>query len=154
MSNFDFKKYLAEGKLHEEEQVNPQIDALQQALGVKVVPSDSNPERLIIYPDSAPDREKYYDSRSAQRISILAKDGKYYLLSAFGYGRSISSIAVVVGAAPQSTGFAGFKAIDVSMKKPEVNTTLLKMYVKYMQQGLKDESDDQRNFYKGWSNPD
>jgi hypothetical protein len=39
MSNFDFKKYLAEGKLHEEEQVDPQVDTLQQALGVKVTPA-------------------------------------------------------------------------------------------------------------------
>jgi hypothetical protein len=39
MDNFDLKKYLAEGKLYEEEQVDPQVDTLQQALGVKVTPA-------------------------------------------------------------------------------------------------------------------
>jgi hypothetical protein len=40
------------------------------------------------------------------------------------------------------------------MNKKEVNLTTIKMIVNYMQQGLKDESKAQADFYKGWSNPD
>jgi hypothetical protein len=157
MYNFDLRKYLAEGKLREEEdtRINPQVDILQQALGVKVTQSYTNSDRLVIYPDSAPDREKYYDSRSAQTINILAKDGKYHFSSAGGYGRSIQPIAQYLGAEVRgNTGIAGRAAVDVSLNKPSISIKELKQFIAIMQQGLKDESRAEADFYKGWSNPD
>ena len=155
MDNFDLKKYLAEGKLHEEEQVDPQVDTLQQALGVKVTPARYGQNNYTIYPDSTPDREKYYDSRTAQTINIKAEDGKYHFSSAGGYGRSIQPIAQYLGAEVRgNTGIAGRAAVDVSLNKPSISIKELKQFITIMQQGLKDESNAFSDFYKGWSNPD
>jgi hypothetical protein len=88
MDNFDLKKYLAEGKLHEEEQVDPQVDTLQQALGVKVAPASFGKDNYTIYPNSGIN-DRYYDGRSAQTITIKVEDGKYYFSTAGGYRRSI-----------------------------------------------------------------
>jgi hypothetical protein len=155
MDNFDLKKYLAEGKLHEEEQVDPQVDTLQQELGVKVTPASYGKNNYIIYPDSTPDREKYYDSRTAQTINIKAEGGKYYFSSAGGYRRSIQPIAQYLGAEVRgNTGIAGRAAVDVSLNKPSISIKELKQFITIMQQGLKDESRAEADFYKGWSNPD
>lgn len=155
MSNFDLKKYLAEGRLYEEEQIDPQVDTLQQELGVKVTPAQFGKDNYTIYPDSTPDRDRYYDSRSAQTITIKAEDGKYYFSTAGGYRRSIQPIAQYLGAELRgNTGIAGRAAVDVSLNKPSISIKELKQFITMMQQGLKDESNAQADFYKGWSNPD
>jgi hypothetical protein len=97
MSNFDFKKYLAEGRLYEEEQVDPQVDTLQQELGVKVTPARFGKDNYTIYPNSDIN-DRYYDGRSAQTITIKVEDGKYYFSTAGGYRRSIQPIAQYLGA--------------------------------------------------------
>jgi hypothetical protein len=51
-------------------------------------------------------------------------------------------------------GVAGRYNVDTSLNKKEVNLVTIKMIVDYMQQGLKDESKREADFYKGWSNPD
>jgi hypothetical protein len=154
MSNFDFKKYLAEGKLHEEEQVDPQVDALQQELGVKVAPASFGKDNYTIYPNSGID-DRYYDGRSAQTITIKAEGGKYYFSTAGGYRRSIQPIAQYLGAEVRgNTGIAGRAAVDVSLNKPSISIKELKQFITIMQQGLKDESNAFSDFYKNWSNPD
>lgn len=154
MSNFDLKKYLAEGRLYEEEQIDPQVDALQQELGVKVTPARYGTNNYTIYPDSGIN-DRYYDSRSAQTMNIKAEDGKYYFSSAGGYRRSIQPIAQYLGAELRgNTGIAGRAAVDVSLNKPSISLSELKKFITIMQQGLKDESRAEADFYKGWSNPD
>ena len=154
MSNFDFKKYLAEGRLYEEEQVDPQVDALQQELGVKVAPARYGTNNYTIYPNSGID-DRYYDSRSAQTITIKVEDGKYYFSTAGGYRRSIQPIAQYLGAEVRgNTGIAGRTAVDVSLNKPSISIKELKQFITIMQQGLKDESNAQADFYKNWRNPD
>ena len=154
MSNFDLKKYLAEGRLYEEEQIDPQVDILQQELGVKVAPARFGKNNYTIYPDSKID-DRYYDDRSAQTITIEAKDGKYYFSTAGGYRRSIQPIAQYLGAELRgNTGIAGRAAVDVSLNKPSISIKELKQFINIMQKGLKDESNAFADFYKGWSNPD
>ena len=154
MDNFDLKKYLAEGKLHEEEQVDPQVDTLQQALGVKVAPASFGKDNYTIYPNSGIN-DRYYDGRSAQTITIKVEDGKYYFSTAGGYRRSIQPIAQYLGAELRgNTGIAGRAAVDVSLNKPSISIKELKQFINIMQQGLKDESNAFSDFYKGWSNPD
>lgn len=154
MSNFDLKKYLAEGKLYEEEQVDPQVDILQQELGVKVAPAQFGKNHYTIYPNSKID-DRYYDGRSAQTITIKAEDGKYDFSTAGGYRRSIQPIAQYLGAELRgNTGIAGRAAVDVSLNKPSISIPELKKFITIMQQGLKDESNAEADFYKGWSNPD
>jgi len=154
MSNFDFKKYLAEGKLYEEEQVDPQVDTLQQELGVKVTPARFGKDNYTIYPNSDIN-DRYYDGRSAQTITIKVEDGKYYFSTAGGYRRSIQPIAQYLGAELRgNTGIAGRAAVDLSLNKPSLSSKELKQFVTAMQQGLKDESNAFADFYKGWSNPD
>jgi hypothetical protein len=160
MSNFDLKKYLAEGKLHEEvDQTEAEAEAqkLIDVLGVMVAPSPNNYSdeiRLRVYPDSEPG-DRFYNSRSAQGFSLVAKDGKYFFSSAGGYRRSMEPIARVFGLDVEgNTGIAGRYQIDANRNKREVNLVTIKMIVNYMQQGLKDESKAQGDFYKGWANPD
>ena len=153
MSNFDLRKYLAEGKLHEEEQVDPQVDILQQELGVKVAPARFGKNNYTIYPNSGID-DRYYDSSSAQSFTIKAEDGKYYFSTAGGYYRSIQPIAQWLGVNVRNTNTAGHTAIDLSLDKPQVSISELKKFVATMQQGLKDESNAFSDFYKNWSNPD
>jgi len=154
MSNFDFKKYLAERKLYEEEQVDPQVDALQQELGVKVTPARFGKDNYTIYPNSNIN-DRYYDGRSAQTITIKVEDGKYYFSTAGGYRRSIQPIAQYLGAELRgNTGIAGRAAVDLSLNKPSLSSKELKQFVTAMQQGLKDESNAFSDFYKNWSNPD
>ena len=154
MSNFDFKKYLAEGRLYEEEQVDPQVDTLQQELGVKVTPARFGKDNYTIYPNSDIN-DRYYDGRSAQTITIKVEDGKYYFSTAGGYRRSIQPIAQYLGAELRgNTGIAGHAAVDLSLNKPSLSSKELKQFVTAMQQGLKDESNAFADFYKGWSNPD
>ena len=154
MDNFDLKKYLAEGKLHEEEQVDPQVDTLQQALGVKVAPASFGKDNYTIYPNSDIN-DRYYDGRSAQTITVKVEDGKYYFSTAGGYRRSIQPIAQYLGAELRgNTGIAGRAAVDVSLNKPSISIKELKQFINIMQQGLKDESNAFSDFYKNWSNPD
>jgi hypothetical protein len=160
MSNFDLKKYLAEGKLHEEvdpTEAEAEAQKLIDVLGVMVAPDPnnySNQIRLRIYPDSNPG-DRFYNSRSAQGFTIAVENGKYLFSSAGGYRGSIQPIARLFGLDVNgNTGVAGRYNVDTSMNKKEVNLTTIKMIVNYMQQGLKDESKAQADFYKGWSNPD
>jgi len=160
MGNFDFKKYLAEGKLYESvdpTEAEAEAQKLIDILGVMVEPDPNNygdQIRLRIYPDSKPG-DRFYDSRSAQGFSIAVEDGKYLFSSAGGYRRSIEPIAQLFGVEPNyNTGVAGRSSIDMSLKKKPIDLTTVKMIVNYMQQGLKDESKREADFYKGWSNPD
>ena len=153
MNNFDFKKYLAEGRLYEEEQIDPQVDTLQQELGVKVAPASFGKDNYTIYPNSGIN-DRYY-GRSAQTITIKAEDGKYYFSTAGGYRRSIQPIAQYLGAELRgNTGIAGRAAVDVSLNKPSISIKELKQFITIMQQGLKDESNAEADFYKNWVNPD
>ena len=160
MSNFDFKKYLAEGKLHEAvdpTEAEAEAQKLMDVLGVMVEPDPNNygdQIRLRVYPDSKPG-DRFYDSRSAQGFSIAVEDGKYLFSSAGGYRGSIQPIAQLFGVGVNNrTGVAGRVNIDMSLKKKPIDLTMVKMIVNYMQQGLKDESKREADFYKGWSNPD
>ena len=160
MSNFDLKKYLAEGKLHEEvdpTEAEAEAQKLIDVLGVMVAPDPNNYSdqiRLRVYPDSKPG-DRFYNSRSAQGFTIAVENGKYLFSSAGGYRRSIEPISKIFGLDVNgNTGVAGRYNVDTSMNKREVNLVTIKMIVDYMQQGLKDESKAQADFYKGWSNPD
>jgi hypothetical protein len=160
MSNFDLKKYLAEGKLHEAvdpTEAEAEAQKLIDVLGVMVEPDPNNygdQIRLRVYPDSKPG-DRFYNSRSAQGFSIAVEDGKYLFSSAGGYRGSIVPIARVFGLDVNgNTGVAGRYNVDTSLNKKEVNLVTIKMIVDYMQQGLKDESKREADFYKGWSNPD
>jgi len=160
MSNFDLKKYLAEGKLHEAvdpTEAEAEAQKLMDVLGVMVEPDPNNygdQIRLRIYPDSKPG-DSFYNSRSAQGFTIAVENGKYLFSSAGGYRRSIEPISKIFGLDVNgNTGVAGRYNVDTSMNKREVNLVTIKMIVDYMQQGLKDESKAQADFYKGWSNPD
>ena len=160
MSNFDFKKYLAEGKLYEAvdpTEAEAEAQKLIDVLGVMVEPDPNNygdQIRLRIYPDSKPG-DRFYNSRSAQGFSIAVEDGKYLFSNGGGYRRSIQPIAQLFGVEPNSnTGVAGRSSIDMSLKKKPIDLTTIKMISNYFQQGLKDESKAQADFYKGWSNPD
>jgi len=160
MSNFDFKKYLAEGKLHEAvdpTEAEEEAQKLMDVLGVMVEPDPNNygdQIRLRVYPDSKPG-DRFYDSRSAQGFSIAVEDGKYLFSSGGGYRRSIQPIAQLFGVEMNNnTGVAGRSSIDMSLKKKPIDLTMVKMIVNYFKQGLKDESKAEADFYKGWSNPD
>ena len=160
MGNFDFKKYLAEGKLHEAvdpTEAEAEAQKLMDVLGVMVEPDPNNygdQIRLRVYPDSKPG-DRFYNSRSAQGFSIAVEDGKYLFSNGGGYRRSIQPIAQLFGVEPNSnTGVAGRSSIDMSLKKKPIDLTTIKMISNYFQQGLKDESKAQADFYKGWSNPD
>jgi hypothetical protein len=133
---------------------DPEIDKLQQALGVKVALMDYSKDRYFIYPNSKIN-DRYYDNRAAQTISVLAKDGKYYLLTVGGYIRSVQPVAEMLGLeARRSGGIAGRYSIDVSLKKPKISISQLKKCIVLMQKGLKAESDAEAEFYKNWRNPD
>ncbi len=160
MGNFDLKKYLAEGKLYEAvdpTEAEAEAQKLIDVLGVMVEPDPNNygdQIRLRIYPDSKPG-DRFYNSRSAQGFSIAVEDGKYLFSSAGGYRRSIEPIAQLFGVEPNyNVGVVGRSNIDMSLKKRPINLATIKMIVNYMQQGLKDESKREADFYKGWSNPD
>jgi hypothetical protein len=160
MSNFDLKKYLAEGKLHEAvdpTEAEAEAQKLIDVLGVMVAPDPNNYSdqiRLRVYPDSKPG-DRFYNSRSAQGFTIAVENGKYLFSSAGGYRGSIQPIAQLFGLDVNgNTGVAGRYNVDTSMNKKEVNLATIKMIVNYMQQGLKDESKAQADFYKGWVNPD
>lgn len=130
---------------------------LIDVLGVMVEPDPNNygdQIRLRIYPDSKPG-DRFYNSRSAQGFSIAVEDGKYLFSSAGGYRGSIQPIAQLFGVEPNyNVGVVGRSNIDMSLKKRPINLATVKMIVNYMQQGLKDESKREADFYKGWSNPD
>ena len=157
--SFDLKKYLAEGKLHEAvdpTEAEAEAQKLIDVLGVMVMPDQNFTDkiRLIIYPDSKPG-DRFYNDRSAQRFTIAVEDGEYLFSNGGGYRRSIEPVAQLFGAEVNSnTGIAGRSSIDISLNKKPVDLTMIKMIVKYFQQGLKDESKAQSDFYKGWSNPD
>ena len=83
------------------------------------------------------------------------RNGKYHFSNAGGYTRSIQPIAQYLGAEVRgNTGIAGRAAVDVSLNKPSINIPELKKFITMMQQGLKDESRAEADFYKNWINPD
>jgi hypothetical protein len=53
-----------------------------------------------------------------------------------------------------NTGVAGRSAVSSYPNEISVSIGEIKKLVNIMQQGLKDESNAQADFYKGWSNPD
>jgi hypothetical protein len=160
MSNFDLKKYLAEGKLYEAvdpTEAEAEAQKLMDELGVMVAPDSQNygnQIRLNIYPNSKPG-DRFYDGRSAQRFTVAVDNGQYLFSNGGGYRRSIVPIAQYLGAEVRgNTGVAGRAAVDVSLNKPSISIPELKKFITIMQQGLKDESNAEADFYKGWSNPD
>lgn len=159
MSNFDLKKYLAEGKLYEAidpTEAEAEAQKLMGELGVMVAPDPQNygnQIRLNIYPNSKPG-DRFYDNRSAQRFTVAVDNGQYLFSSGGGYRRSIQPIAQYLGAEVRGTGAAGRYAVDVSLNKPSISIRELKQFITMMQQGLKDESSAQADFYKNWQNPD
>ena len=77
MDNFDFKKYLAEGKLHEEGEPNPlemEAQKLIDELGVMVAPDGGD---MMVYPNSKPG-DRFYDSRSAQKFRLAVNNGQLF----------------------------------------------------------------------------
>lgn len=160
MSNFDFKKYLAEGKLYEAvdpTEAEAEAQKLMDELGVMVVPDPQNygnQIRLNIYPNSNPG-DRFYDGRAAQRFTVAVDNGQYLFSNGGGYRRSIQPIAQYLGAEVRgNTGIAGRAAVDVSLNKPSISIPELKKFITIMQQGLKDESNAEADFYKNWRNPD
>jgi hypothetical protein len=154
MSNFDLKKYLAEGKLYEEGEsttVEMEAQKLMDELGVMVAP---NGRDIMVYPNSKPG-DRYYDSRSAQLFRLAVNNGQYKFSSAGGYRRSIQPIAQMFGLGiNNNTGVAGRSGVSSYPNEISVSIGEIKKLVNIMQQGLKDESKAQSDFYKGWSNPD
>lgn len=154
MSNFDFKKYLAEGKLHEEGEPNPlemEAQKLIDELGVMVAPDGGD---MMVYPNSKPG-DRFYDSRSAQKFRLAVNNGQYKFLAAGGYRRSIQPIAQMFGLEiNNNTGIAGRSGLSSYSNPISISVDGIKKIVNVMQQGLKDESNAERDFYKGWSNPD
>lgn len=154
MDNFDLKKYLTEGKLHEEDEPNTlEIEAqkLMDELGVMVAPNGKN---IMVYPNSKPD-DRFYDSRSAQLLRLAVNNGQYKFLAAGGERKSIQPIAQMFGLEiDNNTGVTGRSGVDSYSNPISISLDGIKKIVNVMQQGLKDESNAERDFYKGWSNPD
>ena len=154
MSNFDLKKYLAEGKLYEAvdpTEAEAEAQKLIDELGVMVAPDGRD---IMVYPNSKPG-DRYYDSRSAQKFRLAANNGQYKFLAAGGYRRSIQPIAQMFGLGiNNNTGIAGRSGVDSYSNPISISVDEIKKIVNVMQQGLKDESNAERDFYKGWSNPD
>ena len=160
MSNFDLKKYLAEGKLYEAvdpTEAEAEAQKLMDELGVMVVPDPQNygnQIRLNIYPNSNPG-DRFYDGRAAQRFTVAVDNGQYLFSNGGGYRRSIQPIALLFGVeVNNNTGVAGRSNIDISLNKKPVSLNTIRMISNYFKQGLKDESNAEADFSKGWSNPD
>jgi hypothetical protein len=157
MSNFDFKKYLAEGKLYEEGEPTPvemEAQKLMDELGVMVAPDPQNGRDIMVYPNSKPD-DRFYNSRSAQAFRLAVNNGQYKFNSAGGYRRSIQPIAQMFGLGiNNNTGIAGRSGVESYSNPINISIDGIKKLVDIMQQGLKDESKAEADFYKGWSNPD
>jgi hypothetical protein len=157
MSNFDLKKYLAEGKLYEEGESTPvemEAQKLMDELGVMVAPDPQNGRDIMVYPNSKPG-DRFYNSRSAQLFRLAVNNGQYKFLAASGYRRSIQPITQMFGLEiNNNTGIAGVSGVNSYSNPISISVDGIKKIVNVMQQGLKDESNDQANFYKGWSNPD
>ena len=154
MDNFDLKKYLTEGKLHEEDEPNTletEAQKLIDELGVMVAPNGKN---IMVYPNSKPD-DRFYDSRSAQLLRLAVNNGQYKFLAAGGERKSIQPIAQMFGLEiDNNTGVTGRSGVDSYSNPISISVDGIKKIVNVMQQGLKDESQAQADFYKGWSNPD
>ena len=154
MDNFDLKKYLIEGKLHEEDEPNTletEAQKLMDELGVMVAPNGKN---IMVYPNSKPD-DRFYDSRSAQLLRLAVNSGQYKFLAASGERKSIQPIAQMFGLEiDNNTGVTGRSGVDSYSNPISISVDGIKKIVNVMQQGLKDESQAQADFYKGWSNPD
>ena len=154
MDNFDFKKYLAEGKLHEEGELNPlemEAQKLIDELGVMVAPDGGD---MMVYPNSK-SGDRFYDSRSAQKFRLAVNNGQYKFLAAGGYRGSIQPIAQMFGlGVNNNTGVAGRSGVESYSNPISISVDGIQKIVKAMQQGLKDESNAFSDFYKGWSNPD
>ena len=154
MDNFDLKKYLTEGKLHEEDESNTletEAQKLMDELGVMVAPNGKN---IMVYPNSKPD-DRFYDSRSAQLLRLAVNSGQYKFLAASGERKSIQPIAQMFGLEiDNNTGVTGRSGVDSYSNPISISVDGIKKIVNVMQQGLKDESQAQADFYKGWSNPD
>ncbi len=154
MSNFDLKKYLAEGKLYEEGEsttVEMEAQKLMDELGVMVAPDGKD---IRVYPNSKPG-DRYYNDRAAQGFRLAVSNGQYKFSSAGGYRRSIQPIAQMFGLGiDNNTGVAGRSAVSSYPNEISVSIGEIKKLVNIMQQGLKDQSNAEADFYKGWSNPD
>jgi len=129
---------------------------LEKAVGFKVAPPSYNPngDKLVIYPSSEPGTERFYDDKTSQRIGVKIIDGKFYIQSIFGYSRGVEPIAQQLGEKPGSTSLVGFSIIMPSGDGIKASTTQLKRLGNLLNKALKDEANAQRDFYKGWINPD
>ncbi len=149
--SFDYKKYLAEGKLNEMETPSDLYgDMLEDEIGYKVAAPRYDPkgDRLNIYPNSKPGETQYYDDRTAQRISLAVDtDGNFYIIGIFGYNRSIEPIAQKMQLRPGRSSFAGYSQITPDTKILATPTNL-KRLADIMKKGLGDEARAQADFYR------
>ena len=132
------------------------LDQLQDAVGYKVAAPSYNPkgDKLVVYPDSDPSRDKFYDDRSSQRIGIKIIDGDFYIQSFFGYRRGIEPIAQQLGLKPGGSSLAGFSNLFPEGDGIKATPDQIKRLGKQLNKALKDEAKAQADFYKGWINPD
>ena len=148
----DFRKFINE----DESQSDQYLDQLQDAVGYKVAAPSYNPkgDRLTVYPDSEPSRDKFYDSRTAQTIGVKIIDGNFYITSLFGYSRGIEPIAQQLGLKPGGSSMAGFSTLFPEGNGIKATPDQIKRLGKQLNKALKDEAQAQADFYKGWINPD
>ena len=148
----NFRKFINE----DESLSDSYLDQLQDAVGYKVAAPSYNPngDRLTVYPDSEPSRDKFYDDRTSQRIGIKIIDGDFYIQSLFGYNRGIEPIAQQLGLKPGSSSLAGFGTIFPEGNGIKATPDQIKRLGKQLNKALKDEAQAQADFYKGWINPD
>jgi hypothetical protein len=125
------------------------IEVLENELGVKVIPSQFNPEgnRLSIYPNSTPDRE-FYARRNSQFLEIIDFNGNYLLSYIFGYDRSINPLSKILRKEPKRSNIVGMSELRLSSNKVPVTISQLKQFVDIMKKGLSDEASAQADFYK------
>ena len=131
------------------------LDQLQDAVGYKVAAPSYNPkgDKLVVYPDSEPSRDKFYDDRTSQRIGIKIIDGNFYIQSLFGYSRGIEPIAKQLGLKPGGSSLVGFSNLFPEGDGIKATPDQIKRLGKQLNKALKDEAKAQADFYKGWINP-
>jgi hypothetical protein len=107
--------------------------------------------KLRIYPNSKPG-DRFYDNRAAQSFLLNYSKGKYEFLTAGGYNRTIQDVAKLLMLPIRSnTGYAGRSSVDTSLRPVNISQSNIKKIVKIMQDGLRDESKSESDYYKKMS---
>jgi hypothetical protein len=139
-------------------ETTPEIEAKKLSDKLKVIVvadgfQGSNKEiiKLRVYPNSKPG-DRFYDNRSAQAFSLNYSKGKYQFLTAGGYNKIIQDIAKLLMLPIRSnTGYAGRSSVDTSLRPINISQSNIKKIVKIMQDGLRDESKSESDYYKKMS---